>query len=130
MMDCSTFLLDLLAKVSPNLDRTLPALMIRPVVTRVFRNHPVNLQVAFAVKMAESEVIFNDMSSYGVVCTYSESSRFKKSAAQAAVEDKNHMALSSSEVGLVQAVTDNFDTDICSPNSKVSTHSIAIVMTQ
>ena len=38
--------------------------------------------------------------------------------------------ISSAEDGLVQTVVDNFDADIHSPNGKLSTHSLAMILTQ
>ena len=32
--------------------------------------------------------------------------------------------------GMVQVMVDNFDTDISSPNGKLSTHSLAMILTQ
>ena len=37
--------------------------------------------------------------------------------------------ISSSEGGLVQTVVDKFDVDIHSPNGKLSTHSLAMILT-
>ena len=38
--------------------------------------------------------------------------------------------ISSAEGGLVQTVVDNFDADMHSPNGKLSTHSLAMILTQ
>jgi len=92
----------------------------------VSANQPTSLQVALAIKMGESKALINDMYSFGVTCTYSEMRHFKKSAARASVEDREHSGLSRSEVGLVQAVADNSDADISSQNGKSSTHSFAV----
>ena len=56
--------------------------------------------------------------------------RFKKSAATAASIDVSLQGLSDAENGLVQVVADNFDADISSPNGKVSTHALAMIITQ
>ena len=125
----SKFILDLLANVSPKLDKTLPAVLIGSIVTCICKNQPTSLQVALAVKMGESKALIDDMYSYGVTCSYSEMRRLKKSSAKASVEDKNLSGLSSSDAGLVQAVADNFDVDINSQNGKSSTHSLAVLLT-
>ena len=39
-------------------------------------------------------------------------------------------ALSSAEDGLVQIVVDNFNADVSSQNGKLSTYSLAVLMTQ
>jgi len=55
---------------------------------------------------------------------------FKKSAAISATEDTTLKAMSDGAVGMIQTVVDNFDADIASQNGKVSTHSVAMLMTQ
>ena len=56
--------------------------------------------------------------------------QFKKSAAVAATENINMHGISDTSPSMVQTVVDNFDADISSRNGKVSTHSLAILMTQ
>ena len=126
----SDFILMLLAKVSPKLDNTLPALLIGSIVTAVVKSHPTSLQIALAGKMGESKRLINSLYSYGVCCSYTEYRRFKKSAAQAAVADSRLFGISSADHGLVQCILDNFDADISSQNGRQSTHSLAILMTQ
>ena len=62
-------------------------------------------------------------------CSYDEVLRFKKSAADASTEETKHCAISSRYNGMIQTVVETFDTDI-SLNGKLSTHWIAIMMTQ
>jgi hypothetical protein len=56
--------------------------------------------------------------------------RFKKSAARAATEDIDLSGISKADSALVQVVADNFDADISSQNGKLSTHSLAVLLTQ
>lgn len=126
----SEFLLKLLAKVSPKLDDTLPALLIGSIVTSVVRSQATSLQIDLAGKMLESKKLINSMYSYGVCCSYTEYRRFKKSAAKAAVADLQLSGISNATDGLVQAIVDNFDADISSQNGRQSTHSLAILLTQ
>ena len=66
---------------------------------------------------------------YGVVCSYNEVKRFGSSAALESYKNTNCVIRGYVE-GLVQAVADNFDTDISSQNVKMETHSLALLMTQ
>lgn len=70
------------------------------------------------------------MSDFGVTCTYDELLMFKKSAAPAAAKNTELTATSNAREGLVQVVVDNFDANIASQNGRVSTHSLAVLMTQ
>ena len=70
------------------------------------------------------------MYDYHVTCSYDEVLRFKKSAAVAAAKDISQQGISDAKQGLVHVVTDNFDTDIFSANGKLSTHSLAMIITQ
>ena len=126
----SNFMMKILAKVSPKLDNTLPALLICSIVTSAMKRQATCLQVALAGKMLESKKLINSMYSYGVSCSYKEYRRFKKSASQAAVSNLNLTGISNAEEGLVQAIVDNFDADISSQNGRQSTHSLAILLTQ
>ena len=48
----------------------------------------------------------------------------------AAINDPHVHGISSSETGLVQVIVDNFDANISSRNGKLSTHSLAMILTQ
>lgn len=126
----SDFLLMLLAKVSPRLDNTLPALLIGSIVTSTLKSQATCLQIDLAGTMVESKKLINSMYSYGVGCSYTEYCRFKKSASQAAVADLKLSGVCNAEDGLVQAIVDNVDANISSQNGKQSTHSLAVLLTQ
>ena len=116
--------------LNKNNDNTMPALLIGSVVTSILKNQATSLQVGLAVKMGESKKLVNAMYKYGVSCTYSELRRFKKSAAMAAVTDMKLSGISNANDGLVQVIINNFDAEIASQNGKLSTHSLAVIVTQ
>ena len=71
------------------------------------------------------------MYDYRITCNYDELLRFKKSSAVAAAKYLAEQGIiSDAKHGLVQVVTDNFDTDITSPNGKALTHSLAMIVMQ
>ena len=61
---------------------------------------------------------------YDAVC------QFKKSAAVAATESTDLTGTSESSPSMIQTMVDNFDADISPQNGKLSTHFLAILMTQ
>ena len=73
--------------------------------------------------MRNSKEIESHMYDYRITCSYDELLRLNKSAAVAAAKDLAEQGISDAKHGLVQVVSDNFDTDIASPNGKASTHS-------
>ena len=66
---------------------------------------------------------------YGVVCSEDEAKVFKSSGAPENSENSKSILKSHTE-GLVQAIADNFDTDISSENGKIQTHPLAVIMAQ
>lgn len=70
------------------------------------------------------------MYQFGVTCSYDEVLRFKKSAALAATNDIQLSGIHEGEGGLIQSIVDNFDADISSQNGKMTTHSLAMLITQ
>jgi hypothetical protein len=67
---------------------------------------------------------------FGVTCSYDEVLHFKKSAACSALTEMEFLGIVNADHGLMQVVVDNFDTDIYSQNGKVTTHSLAMLVTQ
>ena len=126
----SETVLDILANISTKLNKTLPSLLIGSIITSVLRNQPTNIQIALGILIRDSKQLINQMHAFGVTCSYDEILRFKKSAAIAATEEIDLTGISSEQSGLVQVVADNFDADISSQNGKLSTHSLAILLTQ
>ena len=63
-------------------------------------------------------------------CSYDEVLRFKASASVAASSETQLTGIQSSDIGLVQAIADNFDANTTSPNGLKSTHALALLMTQ
>lgn len=121
---------DLLARLSPKLDNSLPALLIGNIITSVITNNPTQMQISLAVFLRDSKEVVKTMNDFGVTCTYDELLRFKKSAAVAAAKNVELTSISKAEEGMIQFIADNFDADISSQNGKLSTHSLAVLMTQ
>ena len=126
----SETVLDILANISTKLNKTLPSILIGSIITSVLRNQPTNIQIALGVLIRDSKQLINQMHAFGVTCSYDEILRFKKSAAIAATEEIDLTGISSEQSGLVQVIADNFDADISSQNGKLSTHSLAVLLTQ
>jgi hypothetical protein len=63
----------------------------------------------------------------GVTCTYDGVRLFKGSAAATSIDPS---PIASANDGLIQAIADNFDAEVASPNGLTSTHSLALLMTQ
>lgn len=126
----SSTIQDLLASISTKLNNTPPALLIGNIITSVLRNKPTDLQIALGVLLRDYKTILGYTFDYGITCCYDEVLRFKKSAAVIAAKEPHVHGISSAAGGLVQTVVDNFDADIHSPNGKLATHSLAMILTQ
>ena len=126
----SSTLMDLLGKLSANMDYTLPALLIGNIVTGIISNNPTNLQIALGNLIRDSKSLINQMYQFGVTCSYDEILRLKKSAALAATNDIQLSGIHEGDGGLIQTLVDNFDADISSQNGKLTTHSLAMLITQ
>ena len=122
--------LKLLTKLSPKLNRTLPAILIGCMITSTLHNHPTDLQIDLGVLVRDSKKLIELLHAFGVTCSYDEILRFKKSAAFSAAADMDLLGISQADSGLIQVVADNFDADISSQNGKLSTHSLAVLFTQ
>ena len=109
----------------------LPMIMICNMITNLINKHPTPLQVAIGVAIKEKELI-QELYSFGVVCSYDEVLRFRKSAAMAskAVSTRGLVHASEKGAGLVQVIVDNFDASISSQNGLQSVHALAMLMTQ
>ena len=129
-MSVSTTLMDLLAKISTKLNYTPPGILIGNIVTNILCNHPTTLQLALGNLIRDSKLLINQMYQFRVTCSYDEILRFKKSAAFAATKEMQLSGIHRADHGLIQAVADNFDADISSQNGKVTTHALAMLITQ
>ena len=116
--------------VSVKLEDSLPALMVGHIVTSVLKDQSTDLQLANGVLLRSSKAILSYMHDFRITCTYDEVLQFKKSAAIAATDKKSMQGLQDLSNGMSQAIIDNFDVDIHSPNSKLSTHSLGVIITQ
>ena len=70
------------------------------------------------------------MYDYRITCSYDKLLRFKKSAAVTAAKDLAQQGISNTKHGLVQVVSDNFNTGISAPNGNASTHSLGMIVMQ
>ena len=123
-------LMDLLAALNDNLNNTLPALLIGNIITSLISNKATNLQLALANLIRDSKALINQMYQFRVTCSYDEILHFKKSAALAATKNIKLSGIHQGSMGLIQAVADNFDANISSQNGKLTTHSLAMLITQ
>lgn len=126
----SQTMMDLLASLSDNLNNTLPALLIGNIITSIISNKATNLQLALGNLIRDSKALINHIYQFRVTCSYDEILRFKKSAALAATKDIKLSGIHQGSMGLIQAVADNFDANISSQNGKLTTHSLAMLITQ
>ena len=104
---CDT-ILALLAKISPNLDRTLPAILIGNIITSLLTNSFTTLQIALGVLMKDSKDLVNHFYDFGVTCSYDEIFRFKKYVTLAATTQSSLSGISDNHTGLGQAISGNF----------------------
>ena len=126
----SSTLMDLLGTLSANMDYTLPALLIGNIVTSIISNNLTNLQIALGNLIRDSKSFINQMYQFEVTCSCDEILRFKKSAALAATNDIQLSGIHEGDGGLIQTLVDNFDADISSQNGKLTTRSLAMLITQ
>ena len=105
-------------------------MLIGNIITSVVRNKATDLQIALGVLLRDYKAILGYTYDYGITCSYDEIRRFNKFEAVAAAADPSVHGISSLEGGLVQTVVDNFDAYIHSPNGKLSTYSLAMILTQ
>ncbi|KAL4224762.1 hypothetical protein ACF0H5_015459 [Mactra antiquata] len=82
----SNTLLEFLAKLSNELNRTNTAYLIGNIVSSVVQNFTTPLQVALAIIMRDSKTLINQMNKFNVTCSYDEMRRFKKSAALSSIK--------------------------------------------
>ena len=121
---------NLWASISTKLDSTPPAMLIGNIITSVVRNKATHRQIALGVLLRDYKAILGYTYDYGITCSYDEIRRFRKSAEVAAAAEPSVHGISSAEGCFVQTVVDIFDADIHSPNGKLSTHSLAMILTQ
>ena len=112
----------LLREISDDLSEDkLPAILIGNIVTNNVSKKPTDLLIDLGILVKDKKLI-EHLYDYGV-CSYDEVKRFKSSAALE--NSKNGSILRDHTESLVQAVADNFDTDISLQNGKMQTHSLA-----
>ena len=129
--DCvSSTLLKVLNSISEQFDISLPGIMVGNIVTSVVTKNPTALQIALGVLFGDHKTLLSELYKYGVVCSYYEVLRYKRSAAVAAAASEVSAGMLDADHGMVQVVVDHFDAVIHSQNCKMMCHSVAMVMTQ
>ena len=66
---------------------------------------------------------------FGIACSYDEVKLFRSPAAMEGNKLSITSIMQDHEAGLIQAVADNFDCHISSPNGLKQTHSLAMLLT-
>lgn len=126
---CSDTALELLGLISTKFESSLPSVLIGNIITCMVTNQPTTLQIGLGILMRERTLV-DHCFKFGITCSYDETIRFKTPAATVALKHSEMTGLLDIKEGLVQAVADNFDANISSPNGLKSTHSLALLMTQ
>ena len=127
----SETMMNFLTKLCPNTTPKLPIVMICNMITTQLTKVPCPLQVTLGTLIRGKELV-QQLNKFGVVCSYDEVLRFRKSAATASkqVGSRGLVHTSQTGAGLVQVVVDNFDANISSQNGLRSTHALAVLLTQ
>lgn len=118
----NTSVLDLLSGISPQLNGTVPAIVIGNIITAIVTGNPTDLQIALGVLIRGSKQVINQMYQFGVTCSYDEALRFNTSATVTAAGKMDRAGIVCADVDLVQIIS--------SQNGKMSTHSLAMLLAQ
>ena len=129
MEDISPTLSTLLSEISPNLqEMSLPAIMIGNIITSKVANRSTHLLIDPGLLVRKKKLI-EHLYDFGIVCSYDEVKLFRSSAAMEGNKLSITSIMQDHEAGLIQAVADNFDCHISSPNGLKQTHSLAMLLT-
>ena len=121
-------LMDLLGKLSANMDYTLPALLIGNIVTSIISNNPTNLQIALGNLIRDSKSLINKCISLESLARTMRS--FNSRSQQPRQQLMAYSSIHEGDRGLIQTLVDNFDADISSQNGKLTMHSLAMLIKQ
>ena len=100
--------------------------MVGSIVANVTTGVFTPLQLSLGLLLHEKKKI-HELSKYCVTCSYDEIRRFKVSAS---IDEQSKNTVLDAKHGLIQYVSDNFDTQIFSQNGLKQTHGLASVVTQ
>ena len=124
---CSPTLANLLKSISPKFEDNLKSIaLISGMISTVSSYKSSILQVALGVFVQDKRLI-DHLYEYGITASYDEVRRFKISAASSSGNQLSHF---SSENGLIQCVSDNFDATLSTQNGLKQTHSLASIIIQ
>ena len=100
------------------------------IVTSSLTNQRTDLQVSMS-NLANRKHLIKELSDFGITSSDDEFLLFEDSAACTAMEkgDQNFKTAAENEK-LIQAIADNFDCNISSPNGLKQTHSMVVIVTQ
>ncbi len=125
----SATLISLLENLSDDPWFKLSSIVIRKIITSAVTNQPTPLQIGHGVTLGKKRLV-QQIHDLGICCSYDELLRFEASAAVASSNKTQLTGIQSSDMGLVQAIADNFDANITSPNGLKSTLAWALLITQ
>ena len=108
----------------------LVSLQIGNMVTGSIKRNPTPLQICLGLLIKENKRLLKTYSQLGITCTHDEGLRFRVSAAIAGVKNAKFSGICNEKDGFIQSVAGNRDADINSPNSKLSTQAVVILLTQ
>ena len=114
----------------PNINEKLAPLQIGNMLTTAIKRKLTQLQTYLGLLIKENKRLLQIFSQLGITCTHDEGLRFRKSAATAGVKSAKLSGICDAREGLIQSLADNFDANINSSNGMLSTHSLAILLTQ
>ena len=121
----SSTLMNLLAEIHiPK----LPSILIGSIISSIVTKQWTNLQIAMS-NMVRKKHLIEELHHYGITSTYDEYRLFRVSVACAVQKRQAKFSLHNSKK-LIQAVGDNFDAKLSTPNGLKQTHSMALILTQ
>ena len=126
MDECSETLMTLLSKLSPNFEKSLPAVMIGNIMTSMVTKRFTKMQLTLSV-LASGRKLIEHLYEYRIASAYQEFRRFKVLAA--ASSDNNDKEVRARD-GFIQIIADNFDAHIHSQNGLKETNNIATIIAQ
>ena len=106
----------------------LPSALIGSIISSYIMKQRTHLQVAMS-NLVKRTFLIEELHHYGITSTYDEYLQLKGSAAFAVRQKEASWVLNNSKK-LIQAVGDNFDAKLSTPNGLKQTHSMALILTQ
>ena len=125
--NCIKTLQILLLNIKPKFNKSFPAAMVgNNIVTSMTTGMLTPLQLSLGLCLHQKSKI-EELHKYCVTSSYEEILRFTISAS---LDKQSTNTVQNIEQGLIQYVSNNFDTQMCSQNGIKQTHGLASVVTQ